>query len=328
MANDMPQRCARLRRMMMAAAACAAAMGCCHAVLAQAAGAALACRADSYAAHAADAQAPSWPRQAPAQALDAACWVTPAQLARSESAAAPPVLIDVRPRVARQSAPIANALEVELSELPHKRFLRQEPLVLVGTGLDYADLAAACRRLQAQGFASVRALRGGAAAWREASASGSPRLRPISASEWMASLGQGIRWTVLPLGDAVLRAPADRIPVPGGQVVAIPGAGAHGMAAQDADRLASAVVRAYRGALTARQASPVPEAAIVVAGPAIDGTLRLRIEQAIAAMDAASTGVPIYWLQGGWQAYEHQAAQAAAIQQTAGHGLQAPCGRM
>lgn len=302
-------------------------LGCASAAWAQP-GEAWSCRASSYAAHAA-VQAPPWPRQTPAQELDRSCWMTSEQLAQSGSAAAAPTLIDVRPRAARQSAPVAHALEMELSELSHKRFLRQESLVLLGTGLDYADLAAACRRLQAQGFASVRALRGGAAAWREASASGSPRLRLISASEWMASLGQGIRWTVLLLGESVLQAPADRIPVPGGQVVAIPGAGTHGIAAQDADRLASAVVRAYRGALTARQASPVPEAAIVVAGrPAIDGTRRLRIEQAIAAMDAASTGVAIYWLQGGWPAYEHQAAQAAAIQQTAGHGLQAPCGRM
>jgi len=38
--------------------------------------------------------------------------------------------------------------------------------------------------------------------------------------------------------------------------------------------------------------------------------------------------LPAYWLGGGWPAYAQQVAQTAAIQQTANHRLQAPCGRL
>ena len=288
---------------------------------------ALSCQAKSYAVQAPSTQALSWPRQGPAQALDGACWITTAQLAESTAtAASKPILLDVRPQAARQSAPIANALQMNLSEVVNKRFLQLESLTLIGTGLDYAELTSACQQLRTQGFARVQALQGGAPGWQAftgAAASRRLHLQSITASEWVGSLGQGIRWVMLSINDTVLRAPADRVPVPSQQIVAIPGA-----AQGDAATLASDLVRAYRDFSSVRKSLSVPEAAIVVTDASFSDAQRLQIEQAFAKAGLSGTGPAIYWLQGGWQAYEQQVAQTAAVQQTASHKLQAPCGRI
>ena len=288
---------------------------------------AISCQAKNYAVQAPVTQALFWPRQAPAQALDGACWISPAQLAESTaSAASKPILLDIRSHAARQSAPVANALQMNLSEVANKRFLHPESLTLIGTGLDYAELTAACQQLRAQGFARVQALQGGASAWQAftgTSASGRMHLQSITAGDWVGSLGQGIRWVVLSINDTVLRAPADRVPVPSQQIMAIPVATDGG-----ASTLAFALVRAYRDLSTARKSPSVPEAAIVVTDASFSDAQRLQIEQAFAKAGLSGTGPAIYWLQGGWQAYEQQVAQTAAVQQTASHKLQAPCGRI
>ena len=288
---------------------------------------ALSCQAKSYAVQAPSTQALSWPRQGPAQALDGACWITPAQLAESTaSAGSKPILLDVRPQAARQSAPIANALQMNLSEVVNKRFLQLESLTLIGTGLDYAELTSACQQLRTQGFARVQALQGGAAAWQAfsgTSASKRLHLQPITASDWIGSLGQGIRWAVLSIGDTVLQAPTERIPVPLLQIVTLPSA-----SEPDAAKLASALVRAYQDLFNARKNLSVPEAAIDMTDASFSDAQRLQTEQAFAKAGLSVTGPAIYWLQGGWQAYEQQVAQTAAVQQTASHKLQAPCGRI
>ena len=294
---------------------------------------ALSCQAKNYAVQGATgSQTPSWPQQAPVHALDKACWISPVQLA--EGAAAKPVFLDIRPRAAKQSAPISGALQMELSEVANKRFLQQEPLVLVGTGLDYTDLTAACQQLRAQGFPRVKVLQGGYAAWRVSTGVSDPRslqLQPISARDWIGSLGQGMSWVVLAIGDAVLQAPADRIPVPRQQLVAVPGATTQrvpaGEAASDTKKLALAVVRVYQDTFHAQSNTSLPKAAIVVADDFMSDTQRLQIEQAFAKV-GSGTGPAIYWLQGGWHAYEQQVAETAAIQRTANQKLQAPCGRI
>lgn len=294
---------------------------------------ALSCQARNYAVQdAAGFPSLSWPQQAPVQALDKACWISPAQLA--EGAAAKPIFLDVRPRAAKQSAPIAGALLMALPEVANKRFLQQESLVLVGTGLDFVDLTAACQQLRTQGFPKVKVLQGGYAAWRVstgASNSGSWPLQPISARDWIGSLGQGMGWFVFAIGDAVLQAPADRIPVPRQQLVAVPAATTQrvpaGEAASDAKTLASALVRAYQDTFHAQSDTSLPKAAIVVADDSLSDAQRLQIEQSFAKA-GSGIGPAIYWLQGGWHAYERQVAETAAIQRTANHKLQAPCGRI
>lgn len=332
MANSVLDQHAWPRALTTLTLVCGIAMGYSRAAHTAEANDSLSCQARSYAVQdTTGTPSVSWPKQAPVQALDMACWVNPAQLA--ESASSKPIILDVRPRAARQSSPIAGALQMELSEVANKRFLQQEPLVLVGTGVDYMDLTAACQQLKRQGFAKVRVMQGGYAAWR-AGASEQHRwqFQPISARDWIGSLSQGLNWIVLAIGSAVLKAPADRIPVPMQQLVdVVPGKAAQrapaGDAASDAEQLASALARIYQETFSTQSNPALPIAAIVVADDAMSDTQRLHIEQSLAKVGSA-VGTAIYWLQGGWHAYEQQVVETAAIQRTAHHKLQAPCGRI
>ncbi|MFC3216704.1 hypothetical protein [Comamonas sp. JC664] len=67
-------------------------------------------------------------------ALDQACWVNAAEAAASVQSASPPTLADVRPRSLQRAAPIARALQLELSDMASKRFLQQTSVVLLGSG--------------------------------------------------------------------------------------------------------------------------------------------------------------------------------------------------
>lgn len=304
----------------------------------------LTCQANNYAAHQVQPQAPYWPRQVPAQRLDEACWVGADAIARTmaDSRAGPvagagkPVLVDVRPRSAQKASPLAGAMQLELADLASKRFLRQEPLVLLGSGLDYNNLNQVCQQLRQQGFAKVQAVRGGVNAWQAAASGLGQQIYAIDASDWMASLGQGIRWTVLSIGSALQQVPDEQLPVPRQQIVAIQADGKE-RDSQQAMAMAAAMAHAYQDASKRLQGSPLAEALIVVSHTAMADRQRIQFEQALRDALASSasprkpaqpSSIPLYWLQGGWQGYEQQVAQTAAIQQTASHRLQVPCGRL
>ncbi len=297
----------------------------------------LTCQAKNYAAHEAQAQALYWPAQVAAPALDGACWVSAEHLASAMESASKPTLIDVRPRSVQKAAPLANALQLELTEVASKRFLQQEPVVLMGTGLDYANLSDACVQLKKQGFSRVQALRGGARSWSAtanaggtASKANSPMLQPLDANEWIASLGQGLQWTVISASTAMQKASKDQMPVSAGQLISIQVDGKGGKE-RDA-KLVAAITRAYLDKVKSHKNMAQAQAVVVITDDAVSDTVRLQVEQALAKPAAspgsAMTTLPAYWLQGGWQGYEQQVAQTAAIQQTANHKLQVPCGRI
>ena len=183
----------------------------------------------------------------------------------------------------------------------------------------------------------MQAVRGGASAWQSvmpsngAASTDKTALQAIDAAEWIASLGQGIRWTVLSASDALQQIPQEQWPVPKTQVVSLKADGKE----RDA-KLAAAAVRAYQDARKTLQQSQAPEAVIIVPDAAMKDLQRLQFEQALndaasakpAGQVTASSRLAVYWLQGGWQGYEQQVAQNAAIQQTASHRLQVPCGRI
>lgn len=303
----------------------------------------LTCQAKNYAAYGVQAQAPYWPAPVAALVLDGACWISAEQLASSMEGGSKPTLIDVRPRSVQKAAPLAHALQLELAEVASKRFLQQEPVVLVGTGLDYANLSDACQQLKKQGFAKVQAVRGGARSWaaaangsnaasqgNSASSAGNAMLQPLEANEWIASLGQGLQWTVISASTAMQKASKDHIPVSAGQLVSVQVDG-NGGKEHDA-KLVAAVTRAYLDKVKRYKNTAQAQALIVITDEAVSDTVRLQVEQALAkavtSQGNAITTLPAYWLQGGWQGYEQQVAQTAAIQQTASHRLQVPCGRI
>ncbi len=316
------------------------------------------CQAQDY-AQAAAAQASYWPKQMPAQTLDSACWLSAEQLTSALSGPAKPTLLDVRPRSVQRMAPVAGALQIELADIASKRFLQQQSIVLIGSGLDYADINQACQQLRQQGFASVQALLGGASAWQAAGLKASTQastnasagasadaaqLQTIDAAGWIASLSQGVQWTVLSINAALQQASTEQLPVPSNQIVAIRAEGK-----ELSRKLAVSVQRAYQNAALKPPNASAAQALIVVVDGAASDSLRAPIAHAIAQAQtqanaqtlprvskapapataaSPSHALPVYWLQGGWQGYLQQVAQNAAIQQTASHRLQVPCGRM
>src|SRR5256885_14946064 len=94
----------------------------------------------------------TWPRQVPPLALTPSCWMSPAEWRQRlvSPGAQAAMLVDVRPAQHRRATPIAQALQMDLPQLQGKRFLMQEEVILLGTGLDHADLDAACRQLRSR----------------------------------------------------------------------------------------------------------------------------------------------------------------------------------
>lgn len=296
----------------------------------------LGCSAAQYAAQTTETPALAWPLQTAPLALDQACWVNAADAAASVQSAQPPTLVDVRPRSLQRAAPIARALQLELSDMASKRFLQQTPVVLIGTGLDAAQVDQACQQLRQQGFAQLQAVRGGNRSWQaaQAGAAGSqPLLQPLDAQTWIAALGQGVQWTVVSASEAMQRAPQAQWPVPPEQLVAVQVEGKE----RDA-KLVAAITRAYRDRLKRASKAGDAQALMVITDGVVSDALRAQVEKALAqtadlsgaasSTSASITALPAYWLDGGWQSYTQQVAQTAAIQQTANHRLQAPCGRL
>lgn len=299
----------------------------------------LGCSAAQYADPTANAAALVWPVQAAPVALDQACWISAADAAATHPNAQPPTLVDVRPRSLQRTAPIALALQMQLSDIASKRFLQQTPVVLVGTGLDNADVDQACRQLRQQGFAQLQAVQGGARSWQAAqagAAAGGPLLQPLDAQTWIASLGQGMQWTVISASEAMQGAPQAQWPVPPEQLVAVRVDGKE----RDA-KLVAAIARAYQDRLQRASHAGYAQALVVITDGVVSDALRAQVEAALvptadaskagrsaSATSTAMASLPAHWLNGGWPAYAQQVAQTAAIQQTANHRLQAPCGRL
>jgi rhodanese-related sulfurtransferase len=75
------------------------------------------------------------------------------------------VLIDVRTAADFQTFHIADAINVDASVVKSKAFWRGKQVILIGSGKSEGELYAACTELKSRGFAKVRVLRGGLAAW-------------------------------------------------------------------------------------------------------------------------------------------------------------------
>lgn len=317
----------------------------------------LTCQAMNYAAQDRQTQAVYWPKQVLALSLNNACWVDAEQVAEAMTAittstgsTAKPVLVDVRLRSLQKSAPVANALQLEITDLANKRFLQQESVVLIGTGLDYITLSQACQQLQQQGFSSVQAVRGGVEALRTAlavkqstnqqttAAAHRTSLQSIDANDWIASLSQGVQWTLISISDALQYAPAEQLPVPVQQLVTVRVDGKSNSKERD-DQLIAAAASAVSDTVKKHMNSSGAQAIVVVSDASMGDAFRLRLEHAFSKANPyaqignvvaspASLTTATYWLQGGWQGYEQQVTQTAAIQQTASHRLQVPCGRI
>lgn len=278
------------------------------------------CRADAHAVRQAraDDTPVAWPRQAQPLALTPSCWMSPDEWRRRLAAPGPQVamLVDVRPAQHRRASPVTQAMQMDLQELQGKRFLMPEEVILLGTGLDHADLDAACRQLRSQGFVGVKALLGGAATVLPPMAP--TGLQDLSASDWIASMGQGLAWTVLSLSKALDASPAVQSPVDEQQTHRL--VATHDLAIQ-LNAIASRKARGDQPGISASRAL------VVIADASTEPELRARLATQQASLGHRPDAVPVYWLRGGWQAYQAQVASMQAVAATAGHRFQAACGR-
>ncbi len=276
----------------------------------------LSCRASSYATKDARDEVVRWPRQAPALPLESSCWVGADALGAWQA-------IDVRLPVARHVAPVLQALPMDLDAVAGKRFLQQESILLLGNGLDYADLSKACRDLQAQGFAAIRALVGGAPAWAaHLQATTGARLKTLTPGAWVASLGQGIDWTIWSFDPAFQQAP-QQWPVAPQQVLTV-----DAMPATEAQWRTSLAALARSMAASSAQSPGVPRALLVIPAPGWEAREIAEFGHTLDTLALPrSIPTPVYWLDQGWSAYQRQVTQTQSIQHTASHRLQPPCGR-
>jgi rhodanese-related sulfurtransferase len=75
-------------------------------------------------------------------------------------------VVDVRSAQEYEQAHIDGAMHAPLGRLATLGFLRQQTVVLVGSGKAERELYVACARLKAKGFGAVSVLQGGLAQWR------------------------------------------------------------------------------------------------------------------------------------------------------------------
>ncbi|MDO4724018.1 MAG: hypothetical protein Q4A97_04560 [Comamonadaceae bacterium] len=260
----------------------------------------------------------AWPRQQGVLKLDGPCWITPAQLRQqlTKAQAAPVRLVDVRRHGWRADA-LEGAIALPLRDLPHQAFLAQGEAVLVGSGLDVAELNQACMDLRRKGW-QITALRGGAPAWLEQRRG---LAQAITAQQWIMGLGQGIDWQLV-LGAAPPDGQAERLPLAPALVL-------DARASASAQAVAGQLLRLQQR-LQRRASKQATQAAVVFLAPgdasAVLQALHAAQRQAPSPKGHAAASVPIYVVQGGWAAYRAAVLQNHAIHATAQHALARACG--
>jgi len=222
-----------------------------------------------------------------------------------------PIWVDVRAASEMRGVRIAGALQIPLSDLAGKSFLKGAPVVLIGSGFDDADLARACAELKRSGFVQTRLLRGGVRAW---SAAGEPLAvtgmaqaldvlspgefhRHASSAPWLV-IGIDVRADDdLPSTLATLR------PVE---------------ANASAARVVAAVVQA-RAEITNMPVAIRPNAVVIVAS---DGSSGAKWYEALRREHLPD----VLFLEGGLTGYQRFLREQQSIAASAGKPLMRPCG--
>lgn len=212
------------------------------------------------------------------------------------------VQLDVRDGAAAADGPLPLVAAVPLSSLADRSYLRDRPLVLIGTGVDLRALTDSCLALRAQGFVQVRVLLGGARHWSRAP-NASDMLPPQAF--WRGALdGQ---WRIAGLG---LQAhEAAELPVAPEIVLAAP---------SGASELAGALAEAER-----TLPSEAHHQWVVVAPDADAQQAALAQWQRDPPQPGART---VAWLEGGWAAYRTYRNQQLQSATHAGRALPRICG--
>jgi rhodanese-related sulfurtransferase len=222
-----------------------------------------------------------------------------------------PTFVDVRPASEMRGVRIAGALQIPLSDLAGKSFLKNTPVVLIGSGFDDAELARACAELKRSGFVHARLLRGGVRAW---SAAGQP-LAVVGPAQPLDVIGPGefhrhafaAPWLVIGID---VRADDD-LPSMLATLRRVE-------ANASAPRAVAAVVQA-RAEITDTPAAIRPSAVVIVAR---DGSSGAKWYEAIRRERLPD----VLFLDGGLIGYQRFLSEQQSIAASAGKPLTRPCG--
>lgn len=232
----------------------------------------------------------------PYSAEEKACWIG-VQEARDEGW----MQLDVREVAMSARTLLPGTVALSLSSVAGRKYLREQPLVLVGTGVDLRALTSSCVALRAQGFARVRTLLGGARSWNQKP--GGDLLIPQEF--WLGAIdGQ---WRIVSVG---LR--ADQIadlPIP--PEVAL-------SASTDSVGLRKALADAERA-----KPSELHHQWILVAPDGVGQQVALARWQQIPHQQGMK---PLAWLEGGWTGYRTYLNQQQQSAAHAGRALPRICG--
>lgn len=252
-----------------------------------------------------DAAPPSvvgFDRRKPVQysAQQASCWITSSEVQTERWR-----VLDVRQDGAAHDAHLEGTTKMVLTELQDKIYMRQQSLLLVGSGVDLSTLTQTCVRLRQQGFDNVRVLLGGARNWHRTKA-----LDLIAPQELWVGGGQGV-WRLATLG--LTSAHIDVLPEQ--PAVVLP-------STANLQDLQAAMARSAQ----ASPMQPTEQWLIVATDDRKTQASIMVLAQQEKTPVLWSLHKPVAWLAGGWSAYHAYLTQQKSVAAHAGRPLPRHCG--
>ena len=221
------------------------------------------------------------------------CWVDVVEARRAGGMA-----LDVREAAV---APLPGAVALPLPSVADRRYLRDQPLTLVGTGVDLRALTTACLSLRKQGFSKVQVLLGGARSWVQIQSV--DMVTPQEA--WLGALdGQ---WRLIGIG------------LPQEQVQSLVGKPEVNLPSSVDD---AALVQALNDAERARPLGSHQQWLLLTPNQASGQSLLARLQQTPYKPGARA----LAWLSGGWDSYNAYLQQQQQSAAHAGRPLPRSCG--
>lgn len=257
------------------------------------------------------AEQPRWPWIEHKQPLHAECWLGWNELMQLVYQQDGVLWLDVRHSPDWQVSPLNNVMQVGLHEIEDRSFLRGRSLLLVGTGTDQLMLDAACMQLRQAGF-DVHALNGGVWALpKHLSGQGSDagNVRQIGTDQFLAG-SQTVPWHVVTLG--MSEQDIAHLPEPPRMQFGL-----------DDVAAAQAAITTLLGQGGISEPENLYPVQVVLIAPDDES---VRVLQAL--LHHASDDGRVFWLQGGFQAYEAYINEQNRMKAYAGAVLRRPCGAL
>lgn len=233
---------------------------------------------------------------APYSAREVACWINV-----QEAHGGGWMPLDVRDAALSARAPLTGVAALPLESVADRQYLREQPLVLVGTGVDLRALTKSCLTLRQHGFARLRVLVGGARSWSRTQQT--DMLTPQEV--WLGGLdGQ---WRIATVG----LSPDQWASLPVPPEITLP-----------ASIERNALQRALADAERLRPSEPNRQWLVVVP----DGTEQQALIVGWQQSPQDGGTRPVAWLSGGWVAYRAYLSQQQHSAANAGRALPHVCG--